>query len=256
MKKILLGAMIASVALSASAAEVGSQNVVGYAKIDLAEGLNMIGSQFLNVGATTKDVNDFIIDGTALPGLSDEGAYQTTLRVWTGAGYTTYGWLDADDGTINEVPEWNSTWLLYDMSDVAVESMDLGKGVWLSVPTTGTITVAGEVATEDTYTIDVVPGLNMIANPFPCEISVQDIQCDLNGLSDEGAFTTTIRVWTGAGYTTYGWLDGEDGTVNEVPEWNNSWLLYDMSDLASVTLKVGQGIWFDAPASGTVTFTK
>lgn len=256
MKKILLGAMIASVALAASAAEVGSQNVVGYAKIDLAEGFNLIGSQFLEVGATTKDVNEFIYDGSALLGLDDGGEYQTTMRVWTGNGYTTYGWLDADDGTVNEVPEWNNSWLLNDFSDIAAEDMDLGKGVWLVTKKAGTITVLGEVATGDTYTVDVVEGFNIIANPFPCEISVQNIKCDLDGLDDGGEYQTTMRLWTGNGYTTYGWLDAEDGTANEVPEWNSSWLLNDFSDLADASLKVGEAIWFVAPAAGTVTFTK
>ncbi len=256
MKKILLGAMIASVALAASAAEVTSNNVVGYAKIQLNEGFNLIGSQFLNVGATTKDINDFIIDGSALAGLDDEGMYQTTMRVWDGSAYTYYGWLDADDGTANEVPEWNNTWLQYDMSDIAIEDMDLGKGVWLITPNAGTITVSGEVSSSDTYTVNVNAGFNIVANPFPAAISIQNIKCNLDGLDDEGMYQTTMRVWDGSAYTYYGWLDAEDGTNNEVPEWNNSWLLYDMSDLAKETLNVGQAIWFIAPSAGTVTFTK
>ena len=241
---------------AASAAEVTSDNVVGYAKIDLAEGFNLIGSQFLEVGATTKDVNDFIFDGSALLGLDDEWAYQTTMRVWTGNGYDIYGWLDGDDGTANEMPEWNNTWLLEDFSDVAAEDMDLGKGVWIVTKKAGTITVLGEVATGDTYTVDVVEGFNLIANPFPCEISVQNIKCDLDGLDAEWAYQTTMRLWTGNGYDIFGWLDSEDGTANEMPEWNNSWLLEDFSDLASAKLKVGEAIWFIAPTAGTVTFTK
>ncbi|MBQ8571030.1 MAG: hypothetical protein IJ444_05940 [Kiritimatiellae bacterium] len=216
----------------------------------------MIGSQFLNVGASTKDINDFIIDGSDLLGLDDDGEYQTKLRVWTGTGYQTYGWLDADDGTNNEAPDWNNTWLLNDFSDIAIENMELGKGVWISVGQVGTITLAGEVNNNDTYTIDVVQGLNMIANPFPTTISIQNIKCDLAGLDDDGEYQTKLRVWTGTGYQTYGWLDADDGTNNEAPEWNNSWLLNDFSDLAKITLKVGQGFWFDSPTAGTVTFTK
>ena len=126
--------------LAASAAEVGSQNVVGYAKIDLAEGFNLIGSQFLEVGATVKDVNDFIYDGSALLGLDDEWAYQTTMRVWTGTGYVTYGWLDGEDGTNNEMPEWNNSWLLYDMSGLADITLNVGEAVWINAPTAGTVT--------------------------------------------------------------------------------------------------------------------
>jgi hypothetical protein len=134
--------------------------------------------------------------------------------------------------------------------------MDLGKGVWLVAANAGEITVAGEVTEDNTYTIDVVEGFNLISNPFPCAISVQNIKCDLTGLDDNGEYQTTMRLWTGNGYTIYGWLDVDDGTNNEVPEWNNSWLLEDMSDLAPAKLRVGEAIWFVAPAAGKVTFTK
>ena len=178
------------------------------------------------------------------------------MRVWDGSSYTYYGWLDSDDGTINEVPEWNNTWLKYDMSDVAIEDMDLGKGVWLITPNATSITVSGEVSSTNTYTMNVATGYNIIANPFPCEVSIQNIKCNLDGLDDEGMYQTTMRVWDGSSYTYYGWLDNDDGTINEVPEWDNSWLLYDMSDLAKEKLKVGQAVWFIAPTDGTVTFTK
>lgn len=100
----------------------------------------MIGSQFLNVGASTKDINDFIIDGSDLLGLDDDGEYQTKLRVWTGTGYQTYGWLDADDGTNNEAPEWNNSWLLNDFSDLAKITLKVGQGFWFDSPTAGTVT--------------------------------------------------------------------------------------------------------------------
>ena len=241
---------------AASAADVTSANVVGYAKIDLISGFNLIGSQFLNVGSTIKDINEFIIDGSDLLGVDENWSYQTTMRVWTGSGYTYYGWFDADDGTNGEMPEWNNTWLQYDMSDVAVEDMDLSKGVWLVTSQPGTITVAGEVAPGDTYTINVNEGFNLIANPFPCEISVQNITTDLDGVDEEWSYQTTMRVWTGTGYTYYGWFDADDGTNGEMPEWNNTWLQYDMSDVANATLKVGEAIWLVAPSAGTVTFTK
>jgi hypothetical protein len=154
------------------------------------------------------------------------------------------------------MPEWNSSWCLYNFSDLATEEMDLGMGVWIYTPDTGTITVSGEVSSNDTYTVDVVKGFNLISNPFPCAISIQEMECDLPGLDDEGAFQTTVRLWTGNGYTTFGWLDADDGTINDMPEWNSSWCLYNFSDLAKATLKVGEALWINAPSAGTVTFTK
>ena len=66
-----------------------------------------------------------------------------------------------------------------------------------------------------------------------------------------------MRVWNGTGYSTYGWLDADDGTENEMPEWNSKWLLGDMSDLANVTIAAGQGFWIISPkATGSVTFVQ
>ena len=178
------------------------------------------------------------------------------MRVWTGTGYTTYGWLDGDDGSGVGLPEWDNKWAVYNMSSLATEDMDLGKGVWLITPKACTITVTGEVATGDTYTVDVVEGFNIIANPFPCEISVQNIQTDLAGLDANFMYQTTMRVWTGTGYTTYGWLDGDDGSGVGLSEWDSKWAVYNMSSLADATLRVGEAIWLVAPSAGTVTFTK
>ena len=124
---------------AASAAEVTSDNVVGYTKIQLNEGFNLIGSQFLNVGAQVKDINDFIY-ATDLVGIDEEYNFQTQMRVWTGTGYRFYGWFDGDDGTNNEMPEWDNTWLLEDMSDVATETLDIGEAVWIIAPSAGTVT--------------------------------------------------------------------------------------------------------------------
>ena len=154
------------------------------------------------------------------------------------------------------MPEWDNAWLLDDMTDLATEDMDIGKGVWILTSAPATMTVLGEVASGDTYTVNVNEGFNLVANPFPSEISIQDIKMSTAGIDDEYNFQTTLRVWTGTGYRFYGWLDGDDGTNNDMPEWDNAWLLDDMTDLASETLSIGEAVWIIAPSAGTVTFTK
>ena len=246
------------------AAEVVSSNIVGYNKVTLQKGLNLVGSQFLNIGAGVQDIQDISAANT-LPGISDAGVFQTTLRVWTGNGYTTYGWSDADDGDV-EVdgetwPESNSKWLNYGMSEIVERDMPTGEGFWIKTDEAATITFAGEVPEGDSQEVEVVSGLNLISNPFPAMLNIQKIQSDdLAGISDAGAFQSTIRVWTGNGYTTYGWSDADDGDV-EVdgetwPESNSKWLNYGMSEIVDVNIPIGAGFWLQTNGKATLTISK
>ena len=237
------------------AAEVVSSNIVGYNRVSLTEGFNLLGAQFVNVGGQIQDIQDFIASDTTLLGLDDDGMFQSELLVWNGQGYTTYGWLDADDGTNNEVPEWNNSWLLYDMSDLASVNMTPGMGCWIKSGADAVVSFKGEVPSATTVTQNLTAGFNLLSNPFPAALPIQAVQSDdLPGLDDDGMFQTELLVWNGQGYTTYGWLDADDGTNNEVPEWNNSWLLYDMSDLANVTIDMGKGFWIKPATAASVVF--
>ena len=103
----------------------------------------MVGAQFANVGGEAKDINDlFATVGNTLPGLNDDGEFQTTLLVWTGTGYATYGWADSDDGTNNEWEEANSKWLLEDGSDIANVTIPMGAAMWFRTTSTATGSVS------------------------------------------------------------------------------------------------------------------
>ena len=79
----------------------------------------------------------------------------------------------------------------------------------------------------------------------------------LNGL-DEGLekFVTTLKVWTGTGYRTYGYVNAEEAAAWEWPEAADKWLLSDMTDIADVTIPAGAGFWIQTTGTGSVTFTK
>ena len=119
-----------------------SSNIVGYNKLTLNAGFNLIGSQFLNIGQTEQDINEFANNNT-LPGLDEEFEFQTTLRVWNGVGYTTYGWYADGDGSNPEMdwPEADAKWILNDQSDIADVTIPIGAGFWIYTPTAaGTVT--------------------------------------------------------------------------------------------------------------------
>ena len=258
MKKITMTvAALAVSTLCACAAEVYSSNIVGYQKVNLNEGLNLVGSQFVNVGdEAALDINK-VLETTDLPGLDESLAFQSSLKVWTGSMYTEYGWCDADDGTNNGMPEWDSKWLMSDLSGVAVAEIDAGEGFWIQTSAPATATFSGQVLTADTSSVTVEAGLNLICNPYPQAISIQGVQSDdLLGLDDNFAFQSYLKAWTGNMYTEYGWCDADDGTNNGMPEWDSKWLMSDLSGTAEVEIGAGEGFWIQTSAPATITFSK
>ena len=124
------------------AAEVVSSNIVGYNKVTLTSGYNLIGSQFVNIGQDTQDINELFPGSNTLPGLDANGDFQSTLLVWSGSGYATYGWMNATDGTDAGDDSYNSKWVLQDFSDIANVTIGIGKGFWIQTPAAATVTLS------------------------------------------------------------------------------------------------------------------
>ena len=141
MKKQLLFALVACAASCAWAAEVYSENVVGYTKVTVKPGLNLLGSSFVQVGSgEALDINE-AIKNNGLPGLTEDMSYfNTTVRLWTGNGYDTYGFITEEEAVANEWPEAADKWLLEDFSAIANVTIPAGAGFWIKTTGTGSVT--------------------------------------------------------------------------------------------------------------------
>jgi hypothetical protein len=148
MKKILLGAMIASVALAASAAEVTSDNVVGYTRLNVnADQFYMVAVQFQDIDATTDvaNLNNFL-GTTCAPGAYGDGsdttmdnAPQIQVLNPNGLTYTKYYYInDAYDS--NDNPVDGSYWV--DDAGYVVEGAQIpvGQAFWVKSASEGTFT--------------------------------------------------------------------------------------------------------------------
>ena len=259
MKKTALLAVALATCLGyapARAADVVSSNIVGYQKMQLTSQFTLVAAQFNNIGAETKDVQDFIGADNDLPGLDADNGYavQTELRYWNGTGYDTYGW--DPDGDPN-IPNSDHKWVDEDLA-VASFDMDVGTAVWIKVPTgtTGNIVLSGEVPEGDSKEIQLRAGFNLIANPFPTAIDIQKIQAGatIPGLDAENGYAvqTELRYWDGTGYETYGW--DSEGDPN-VPNSDHKWVDEDLV-VATRTIELGKGFWIKTPVAGTVTISK
>ena len=57
-------------------------NVVGYQKIALSEGFNLVGLQFTKIGGTAKDLSTFSVLDETFDGYDDDYKFTSRLRTW------------------------------------------------------------------------------------------------------------------------------------------------------------------------------
>jgi hypothetical protein len=273
MKKTLTLLAILAAIGPAWGAEVVSSNIVGYEKVTLTAGLNLIGSQFVLVGGDTATMNELTTSMEGQSGYDDDSYDPTTeLRIWTGSGYAQYGWtgdLLTDSPALAEEMgvddhSFDNQWLNGDY-EIAEDEMDVGKGFWIKAKTAGTVVMSGEVPNSDTITVSLSPGLNLVSYPWPMAADMQKIQVSGQTGYDDDSYdpTTELRVWTGSGYAQYGWsgnlLEESPSLADEMGvtdhSLDNKWLNGDY-EVESKTIDYGKGFWIKAPNSGSVTFSK
>ena len=239
-------------------ADVISSNVVGYNKIILQPGYNAISSQFVPVGAnTTVDILD-VADCTSLPAMdpdTETGEGFARLQTWTpGEGYTIYEWTGEG---LAEAWDWegiDNKWMTESAGDVAVVQISNGQGFWLwldpnAVDQNKPVTISGQVLTNETTTVSLVAGYNLIANPYPNAIDIQDISFSnlpsMDPDTETGEGYARLQTWKpGEGYTIFEWTG--DGLA-EAWDWegiDNKWMTESAGDVAEdVLIGVGESFW-------------
>ena len=221
-------------------AEVVSSNVVGYQKLQLQSGYNLIANGFRVVGTdeapSLQDMfNDMESNGTGTAALETSD----NLKAWTGTGYSTYWYYDGGDGDATYDKKWYSA---ADESTPTQDGLDISEGAWYISRGATTLTVAGEVGTEDVE-ISLQVGYNLVANPFPSDISLNgDIDWSAMGIVGTAALETSdnIKTWTGTGYTTYWYYDGGDGDATYDKKWYSA---ADESTPTTDKIPAGAGFW-------------
>ena len=226
--------------------------------MSLHKGLNLVGSQFVEIGQTTKDIQEFFDpESNTLPGYGDAFESATKLLVWGGTGYTTYEWSADGEGTAIGDATQDAKWLTQGGAAVAVDSAPAGKAFWVSTTADSTVVVSGEVkdGTEETAAVS---GLTLLCNPFPVAMDIQNIVPDSSvpGYGDGFESATKLLVWGGTGYTTYEWSAAGEGTAIGDPSQDSKWLTQGGAAVGVATIAVGEGFWINTSGSGNVTFSK
>ncbi len=198
MKKIIMTAALVACAAVVVAQTVTSVNIVGYNKVELNAGLQINSVQF-DIGT---NVNPVTLYGDALP---------------VGAVIYTYDGVYAS-ATYSE---------FFGSSFWSDSTLNLEEGShWLSMPEgVSTNIIAGEVLLAETVTNSIVPGLQLIAWPYPTAVRVVDLGYDA---------TVGDVVWTyenGVGYAS-----------STYSEFFGSFFWSD----ENLTVPIGSGFWYNS----------
>jgi hypothetical protein len=264
MKRLIATAALALTAGSLLAAEVVSENIVGYQTLDITPGkFNMLAVQWDAVGGDDLDIQAILADplGAGLQG----GMFATMadadeLQVWdpTTSNYALY-WLYDSGG---KYPTWDGRWIDKGTGDPAAAPFAKGSAFWLlsKGTTAASLLSAGQAPAVGAVTNTLVPGkFNMIANPYPAPYALNGpLAPDLLAAGAQGGIFATmadadeLQVWdpTTSNYALY-WLYDSGG---EYPTWDGRWIDKGTGDPTAAELPMGAAAWYLSKGSDPVDF--
>ena len=216
----MIAAAGALVCAAAVADGLTSDNIVGYTTTPLVTGNKLVAIPFLPIGdAEGYSIQDIIPAGADL----DNVQMQTLTKA--GKGDETFAW-----DTWEYVAPGEEAWA--DDKGVATRKFKPGEALWVQGVDNYTLTTKGEVGKADVI-INLVTGNVACGNPFPVEISIQDIV-------PTGANLDNIQIQTltkaGKGDETFAW-----DTWEYVAPGEEAWA--DDKGVATRKFQPGEGLW-------------
>lgn len=227
----------------------------------------MIGTSFQAIGVdNTISVQD--IQASGLNGLDwDSFVPGDTLMIWDASsqGYMTTLYYAGDEQTDSMTAMGGEAGTWFDMdgtfatADITLEN---GDAFWIISSTDGAkATVKGEVPTTANG-ITIVSGFNMIANPYPKAVKINDLftVTGLNGLDwDSFVPADTLMIWdpVSQGYMTTLYYAGDEQTDSMTGMGGEAGTWFDMDGTfatAETEIPAGGAFWILSSGTGTLTF--
>ena len=245
---------------------------MGYNKVTLNRGYNMLAVQFNEVGGNAQSIQDVFtgnLPDMAYDESTDTLTWNANLLTWTGAGYMTYYWTGSIGGELFGDESYNNVWVVgeYGEGGIADASTPIGNGCFLWTSGNGVnVQQAGEVGANATGTVSLSAGYNLVGNPFPEAVNIQDISfanlpdMEYDESTDTLTWNANLLTWTGAGYNTYYWTGSIGGDLFGDENYKNVWVVgeYGEGGIADVDINIGDAffVWLRSGANVTATFTK
>ena len=197
------------------AAEVVSSNTVGYQKVTLTPGYNMLSPAFSYVGGGEKAIIDLFEEKDGFVA-ADTDAEADYISVWYGGGYAYTYFFSSDAADDDADAKWASD---QDSFSETPDILPANTGFWFyNRGASKTVTLSGEVPTND-VSVAISSGYTMLSNPFSAPLPVKSI------IATSGAFTGAdtdaeadyISVWRNGGYdaTYFFSTDAEDAWASD-----------------------------------------
>ena len=224
-------------------AEVVSSNIVGYNKVTLTPGYNMLSPMFSYVGGGDKAIVDLFEekDGFVAGEADSEADY---ILVWYGGGYAYTYFFSTDAADENADAKWASG---EDSFSETTDDLPPNTGFWFyNRSSQRTVTLAGEVPTNDVSVV-VSPGYTMLSNPFSAAMPVKSIIATSGSLTAGEADSEAdyIYVWRNGGY---------DATYFYSTDADNAWASGDDSfSETDESIGPGEAFWFYSRSAGQIT---
>ena len=240
---------------------------MGYQKVTLQPGFNLIGAGFVQVGTgdsfALKDVfqGTDVANATAGGGMDEGDLIQ--LFDATEQTYTKEYYFFTSNGEYGE--EYDEKWYdVADDSEPTEESLsvsDLGEatGFWYISrgDTSAELTTSGQVSTN-AVTITIKPGFNCIVYPFPADFDFTALDWAVAGATAGGGMDEgdLIQIFDAAEqtYTKEYYFFTSNGEYGE--EYDEKW--YDVADDSEPTtekIPAGSGFWYIHRGSNNFTIT-
>lgn len=142
-KSTMIAAIFAASAFAACAADVYSSNIVGYNKITLNPGYNLVSAQFVPVGGDLIGDVEEVLNSLTLPGVDPDGDGRgyARLMTWNVNKYDIYEWAGTTLVDAWEWPETENKWMTALSQDIATDvTIGVGEGFWVWLDPTQTYT--------------------------------------------------------------------------------------------------------------------
>jgi hypothetical protein len=253
MKKTLTIAAAALISASAFAQTVTSANIVGYVKADKpGDGkLNIVGVSFTTETQTLSSLmaNENFKGSYTSPAEADQ------ISIWNASNqtYSTYAYFSylPDYPAYASYDGWQEL-AKFGTTEYANPVIPAGSGFWLRGSQSGNtnVVMAGEVPTAQSNTIDVVTGLQHLANPFSSDITLGECKFSAKGSYTDPNAADQVSAWDPATqtYKTYVFFSylpdyPAYASYDGWPEYNK----FGSTEYADdVAVPVGYGFWYRA----------
>jgi hypothetical protein len=243
MKKTLVTLIMAGLVSGvASAATVGSANVVGYAKTDIAAG----GTFYMMTCNFKTDATNTLLSVFGTDMLTQDDSYLNSDRVFlydsSNQTYQAYAqWTDGVFYKANNLPEWNT-------GTAGNPVLLPGTGFFVSSGNVSNkLVFSGEVITAATQNVAIVEGYQIKGIPFSSAVNIQDTGFFASGAAADDNYANCDRlyVWNGSGYQAYAvWTDGVWYKANNLDEWA-------LGTAATDALDLNEGFFYEAQTNMT-----